>query len=111
MMDSSLHMGPVILLFIAAAGWFAAARTAMGALGGKSASPGRKALAYSLSNAILMLIALYIGKPVIAVEIIFGSCVACLTLVLGVIVSGASHTRVGSRRRIGALVLPAGLIY
>jgi hypothetical protein len=54
--------------------------------------------------------AIFIGRPEIAVGVIFASSVAALTLVLGIVTIAARHTHPTSARRLWAFVLPVALI-
>jgi Ca2+/Na+ antiporter len=109
-MESSAEKATLILLGVAAAGWYVSSRAALQALTAAGNSPGRRALGYWLPTAMVVIGALIIGRAEIAVGIIFATSVAALTLVLGIITLTARHTHTTESRRLWAFVLPVALI-
>jgi Ca2+/Na+ antiporter len=103
-------MAALLLLSIAAAGWYAAARTAADALSGGKVAPGRRALGQALCIAVVALFAVWIGHADLAIGVLFSTSVAALTLVLGIITISANHTHPTAPRRLWAFVLPVALI-
>jgi Ca2+/Na+ antiporter len=100
----------ILLLLIAAAGWFIAARAAADALTRGKFSPGRAAFGYWLPTLIAVLLAIFLDKPEMALRIIFASSVACLTLSLGIVTLAARNTHPTSSRKMWGFILPAALI-
>jgi len=85
-------------------------RAAVESLAPSGAAPGRRALGYWIPTAIVVIGALIVGRPEVAVGIIFASSVAALTLVLGIVTIAARHTHATGSRRLWAFVLPVALI-
>lgn len=111
MRDFPPHIAAVLLLTIAAVGWYAASRAAEEVLAaGKPITPGRRALAYSLSTVLVAVLSILLGRPEIAVGVVFATSVASMTLVLGIVTVNANHTRTTQRRRIWGFILPVALI-
>jgi Sodium/calcium exchanger protein len=100
----------IFLLIIAAVGWCIAAPAAGDALSGGKFSPGRAAFGYWLPTLLVAIAAIIGGNAEIVMSVIFGSSVAALTLVLGIVTITASDTRPTSPRRTWAFVLPTALI-
>jgi Ca2+/Na+ antiporter len=108
--ESAAEKAALMMLGIAAAGWYVSSRSAVQALAGAASAPGRRALGYWVPTAIVALGAVLIGRPEAAVGVIFASSVASLTLVLGIITIAARHTQPTDSRRLWAFVLPVALI-
>lgn len=105
------QIAAVLLLTIAAVGWYAASRAAEEVLAArKPITPGRRAVAYSLSSVLVAILAILLGRPEIAIGVVFATSVASMTLVLGIVTVNANHTRTTERRRIWGFLLPVGLI-
>ena len=92
----------------AAVGWYFAARLATFALCGGHDTPLRRGAAQVMPVAILVLFAIARHQPQIAVGVIFGSCVAMMSLVLGVVTFTAPPGSIASEpRRKWRWMLPA----
>jgi len=101
---------PLILLGIATIGWYAAANAAADALSGGRFSPGRRAIGYSIPVAIVALFGIVLNRPEVTVGVVFGSSVACLTLVMGIVTLTVDRSRQLRSRRVWTFLLPVTLI-
>lgn len=100
-----------LLLMAAAAVHYAAGRSAVFALARPDGSdPGRRALGQWLPIAATVIAATLFGHPEIAVSVIFGTSVACLSLVLGLATYLAPLQNLPASRRVWPFVLPAALL-
>src|SRR5438132_6816225 len=91
----------------AAVGWYVAARLAVAALAGRRAAPLARGTAHAIPVLILALIAIVRHQPQIAIGVVFGSCVAALSLVLGVVTFTAPPDTITiEARRTWGFVLP-----
>jgi Ca2+/Na+ antiporter len=110
MITASPHMAALMLLSIAAAGWYIASRTAADALAGAAAAPGRRAVGHAIPVLAVAMMGVLIGRADLAIGVIFATSVAALTLVLGIVIVSANHTLATSSRRLWGFVLPVALI-
>src|SRR5438046_6839736 len=79
------HVLAILPLLGAAVGWYVASRLCVEALAGGRAAPRRRGAAQCITIFIAALVAVIRREPQIAIGVIFGSCVATLSLVLGVV--------------------------
>jgi Ca2+/Na+ antiporter len=100
-----------LLLMGAAALHYAAGRSAVFALARPDGSdPGRRAFGQWLPIAATVIAAVILKHPEIAVSVIFGTSVACLSLVLGLATYLAPLQNLPGSRRVWPFVLPAALL-
>jgi len=96
------------------AGLFCLLLTAIAAnlgLAGRSAVPGRRALANWIPIAVLAITAIFLKQPEFALTIIFSTSVASLTLVLGAILTTANDPQAPAGvRKIWPFIIPAAII-
>jgi hypothetical protein len=109
-MEIAGEKAALMMLGIAAAGWYVSSRSAVQALAGEGAAPGRRALGYWVPTAIVALGAILVGRPEAAIGVIFAASVASLTLVLGILTIAARHTHAKGSRRMWGFILPVALI-
>ncbi|HWE97616.1 MAG TPA: hypothetical protein VG269_26915 [Tepidisphaeraceae bacterium] len=103
--------GSGLLLMAAAALLYAAGRAAVYALARPDgADPGRRAIAQCLPITAAVLAAIVMNRPEIAVAVIFGTSVACLSLVLGLATYVAPLDNLPPSRRMWPFILPAALL-
>jgi Ca2+/Na+ antiporter len=111
------------LLAVAALTLYVASRAAADALaGGDPDRPGLRALGHCVPVAVTALICLHpsmgrpgvddpvSGRPEIAVGVVFANCVACLTLVLGILAYVVPAAPTLPHRKAWPFVLPAALL-
>ena len=110
--QSSGGMGAELLLIIGVVIQYIAARLALGAvLRGDESSPGRRALVQWLPIAATVLAAVALRQSSVAVALVFGSSVACLSLVMGLSsYVGPMAQPLPPGRRVWALVVPASIL-
>ena len=102
--------GGLFLLTLGAGGLCAASLVASAALG-PSSSPGRRALASWTPVAAMALVSLFLGRPEIAIGVVFGTSVALLAVVVGAISLVAPVGPAPVRwRRLWPFTLAAGLM-
>jgi Ca2+/Na+ antiporter len=130
---------PVLLLAMAAAGWYAASHAAAGALAGTGVALRRRILGHWLPVIVTALLAALAGYGDIAVGVLFATSVAVLSLVLGIVtcthdfaagstepggfpvieaaapanvspIGGVAEAPAAQWRRLWAFVLPAALL-
>jgi Ca2+/Na+ antiporter len=90
---------------------YIATRISMAAIArADGSSPGRQALAQWLPIVATVLAAVAMGQPEIAITLIFGSAVACLSLVLGMTTYVEPVRQLPAERRVWPLALPAALL-
>ena len=117
------HVSPsTALLAVAALTLYVASRAGADALaGGDPNRPGLRALGHCIPVAVTALICLHPsmgrpgideagGRPETAVGVVFANCVACLTLVAGVISYIAPAATLPGNRKAWPFVLPAALL-
>lgn len=118
-MEWSANKAAALLLAIAVVGCYAASRAAAEALVGRRWSGLAQAMGLWIPTALVVLIAVVTRPAEIAISVIFGTSVAALTLVLGIITISARAARAGANgsaiavpgsRRLWGFVLPAALI-
>jgi Ca2+/Na+ antiporter len=95
-MMSQIQMFPrtpgMLLLLGALVAWYVSSRACVEALAPRADAPvARRAIAYWLPIAALVLLATLVGRPDLAVTTIFGTCVASLSLVLGLVSFAAGN--------------------
>jgi cation:H+ antiporter len=102
----------LLLIAASAIGFYIAARVAVDSLTNlDNPSPSRLALAHWLPVALLAMIAVITGNPVIAVCVTLGTSVAALTLNLGLVTATTGdEVTAGDFSRAWPLVVPAALI-
>lgn len=102
----------LLMMLGAAVALYVAARAAFDALGSRNiSSPGARAGAHLLPIALTAIAATIMGRPEIAVGVIFATSVGSLSLVLGIIVCTTPITSAPPFwRRRWAFVLPASLL-
>jgi len=114
MPEPGLQRAALALMTLAVVGWYVSAKALDEAIQGRRHTPGRRALAWWVPTALLVLISLLVNHPEIATGVIFASSVACLTLVLGIVTiaaqAHAEHSDSPAQRRTWAFVLPAALV-
>ncbi|WP_428937216.1 hypothetical protein [Fontivita pretiosa] len=114
MLEPGSQRAAIALLVLAVAGWYVAAKALDEAIQGRRHTPGRRALAWWVPTALVVIISLLANHPEIAIGVIFASSVACLTLVLGIVTIAAQphaeHPVSAAQRRTWAFVLPAALV-
>jgi hypothetical protein len=105
------HVLAILPLLGAAVGWYIASRLCVEALAGGRAAPLRRGAAQCITILIVALIAVIRREPQIAIGVVFGSCVATLSLVLGVVTFTAppDAITIEARRKWG-FVLPAAVL-
>lgn len=98
-------------LIAAAVGWYIASRLAVSAVDARGDCSTRRGAALCIPVLLLSMAALFAHQPLIAVGAVFGSCVAALSLVLGVVTftSPPRQIHADARRKWG-LVLPAAML-
>ena len=111
---------PTTMLIIGAALVYVASRSAADALAGARGNAGLRAIGHCLPVAIVSLMCLHpsmtrpgtdmIGRPQIAIGLIFSTSVACLSLVLGVSTYMSPLTHFPPARKIWPFIMPAALI-
>lgn len=102
---------PMGTLLAAAGALYGGARVATVAMAASDRSTsGTRAAAGALPIAATALAAVVLHQPHIAVAVIFGSSVACLSLVLGLMTFMASQTRLPQSRRVWPFIFPAALL-
>src|SRR4051812_34492304 len=101
----------ILPLLGAAVGWYIASRLSSEALAGKRTSPLWRGVGHCVPIFIVALIAIVRKESQIAIGVVFGSCVATLSLVLGVVTFTAPPDTITpeARRRWG-FVLPAAVL-
>src|SRR5438046_2833414 len=105
------HVLAILPLLGAAVGWYIASRLSVEALAGGRAAPLRRGAAQSITILIVALTAVIRHEPQIAIGVIFGSSVATLSLVLGVVTFTAPpETITVEARSKWGFVLPAAVL-
>ncbi|HMB96481.1 MAG TPA: hypothetical protein VKK61_10620 [Tepidisphaeraceae bacterium] len=100
----------ILLLVIAAVGWYIASRATADALSAGKSSPGKTAIGCWIPTFVVVIAAIVLGRSEVVTSIIFGASVAALTIVLGVVTIAAGETQQTSPRRMWGFILPAALI-
>ncbi len=98
-------MGILLPLIAAVGGWYVASRLATLAVSRGRESPVRRAAAQCIPLLALVLVAVFRHQPEIAIGVVFGTCVATLSLALGVVTFTAPprhHDRTGWAAEMGA---------
>src|SRR5438067_6177662 len=105
------HILAILPLLGAAVGWYIASRLSVEALAGSRVAPLRRGAAQCITIFIVALIAVIRREPQIAIGVIFASCVATLSLVLGVVTFTAppDTITIEARGKWG-FVLPAAVL-
>ncbi len=102
----------LLLLFAAILGLYIAGRIAIFALAPPDGSnPGWRAIAQCIPIFASAIAAVVMRQPEVAVSIIFGTSVACLSLALGATTILSPLNPSPANRRMWAFVLPAALVY
>ncbi|HSU69586.1 MAG TPA: hypothetical protein VLJ39_22065, partial [Tepidisphaeraceae bacterium] len=73
-------------------------------------TPGRQAIAQWIPIAAVAAIAISSGQPMTAIALIFGSSVACLSLILGMTAYTGPVAQLPPERRVWSLVLPVSVL-
>lgn len=109
--------GPGVMLLLAAAALYVAGNAAVGAVtpsissgSPDTSNPSHRALMQWLPIVATVLAAVLLGFGGMAVAIVFGTSLACLTLVLGMATYAAPLQTAGPRRRAWAFVAPAAML-
>jgi Ca2+/Na+ antiporter len=103
-------LGPKLLVFAGVAAHYAGTSIAIGALArAEVAAPGRRAIAQWLPLLATAMAAVLMRQPDMAVALVFGGSVACLSLVLGMSTYVSPLQEFPPSRRLWPLVLPAAL--
>ena len=105
------HLRIILPLFGAAVGWYVSSRLAASAIASNPAAALRRAAAQAMPVLFVALAAIERHEPQIAIGVIFGSCVATLSLVLGVVTLTAPPDviTIDARRKWG-FVLPVAML-
>ena len=103
-------LGPKLLIFAGVAVHYVGTTIALATLARSDApSPGRRALAQWIPVLATAIAAAVLRQPEMAVALVFGSSVACLSLVLGMSTYVGPLQEFPPSRRLWPLVLPAAL--
>jgi Ca2+/Na+ antiporter len=109
-MVEAFGLGQVMLL-VGAVLLYVASRAGVGALAGKVASPGKRAIGHWIPIAAAALVAMAKRRSDIALTIIFATSVGCLSILVGSICIISPHTDAPAvYRRVWLFALPAGLL-
>lgn len=104
------RVGGEALLIVGVIVQYAATRLALGGVRGDAVAPGHRALAQWLPIAATALAALAMRQPGVAIALVFGSSVACLSLVVGLSGYVSPPRQLPPTRRVWVLVLPAAIL-
>jgi Ca2+/Na+ antiporter len=100
-----------LMIILSAGGLYVAGRAAIDAIAPADGSkPGRRALCSWLPIAATALCAVLLHHPEVAVAVVFGTSVANLSLLLGLVTYLRPMQETSPRRRAWAFVLPAALL-
>ena len=89
---------------------YVASKAAVDAIVGKSlATPRRLAVGHWVSPAVVTLVAMAIGRPDVAVSLVFATSVVCLTLGVGALLTLGHTIAAGERRSASVMLLPITL--
>ncbi|HWP40039.1 MAG TPA: hypothetical protein VNL70_03865, partial [Tepidisphaeraceae bacterium] len=100
MLEPGSERAAIALMALAVAGLYLATRALDEALRRRFDTPGRRAMAWWVPTALVVIISLLADHPEIAVGVIFATSVACLTLVLPMIGVGSILAHQGRYQQV-----------